>query len=68
MTLSIKNKKKLVTSAIAVALLLALISVVVFALVSIRDGLAKTVGALKEGSIEVHFDLQKADELGIKGK
>ena len=59
----------MLTSAVAVAILLALVSTIIFVLVFIRDELGTTVGALKgTGNIEVHFDLQKADELGIKGK
>lgn len=66
MTLSQKNKKKIVTFAIVAGIFLALIVAVVLALAFIRESLGKAVGELEgEGSAAVHFDLQKVKELGI---
>ena len=64
--ISTKNRKKILTSAIAAVIFLALVGAVVFTLMFIREGLGKTVGELKGvGNGEVHFDFQKANELGI---
>lgn len=64
--LSERNKKKILTSTIAAAIFLALIAVVGFALMFIREGLGKAVGEFEGGGEgDVHFDLQKVDELGI---
>ena len=66
MTLSQKNKKKILTFAAALGIFLALIVAVVFALAFIRESLGKAVGELSgEGNGTVHFDLQKVEELGI---
>lgn len=66
MTVSPKNKKKIVTFAVALGIFLALIIVVVFALMFIRESLGKAVGELEGGGKgDVHFDLQKVEELGI---
>jgi len=64
--LSEKNKKIILTSVAAAGIFLVLVAVVVSTFGFMRDSFEKTVGELGgAGSGDVHFELEKADGLGI---